>query len=87
MVWIIQLAFSEVTFLEDLTWATLILLLKGKGGYRGIRLVEVMWKVFVVVVNIWLKRDVDLHETFHRFQERRITGTATLEKIWHNRWP
>ena len=39
-----------------------------------------MWKVCVVVVNIWLKRDVDLNDTLHRFQEKRITGTATVEK-------
>ena len=78
MVWIIQLAFSEVTFLEDLTWATLILLLKGKGEYRGIGIVEVAWKVCAVVVNFWLNRGVVLHDALHGFIGGRGTGMATL---------
>ena len=48
-------------------------------SYRGIGLVEVLWKVFSVVVNCWLKISVVLHDALHGFREGRGAGTATLE--------
>ena len=57
----------------------MFLLPKWKGGYRGIRLVEMLWKVFSVVVDFRLKRSVVLHNTLHGFREGRGTGTAMLE--------
>ena len=57
----------------------MVLLLKGKGEYRGIGLVEVLWKVCPVVVNFRLKRSVVLHGALHGFREGRGTGTATPE--------
>ena len=38
---LIQLEFVERELPEEITWETMVLLLKGKGGYRGIRMVEV----------------------------------------------
>ena len=41
---IIQTAFREGELAEDSTWQTVVLIPKGKGDYRGIGLVEVMWR-------------------------------------------
>ena len=57
----------------------MILITKGKGGYSGIELVEVLWKVCAVVVNCRLKRSVVLHNELDGFITWRGTGMATLE--------
>ena len=53
--------------------------LKREGGYWGIGLVKVVWKVCLTVVNCWLKRIGMLHYALHRFRAVIGTGTATLE--------
>ena len=47
--------------------------------YRGIGLVEVMWKVVTVVLNLRLTASITFHDFLHRFWAGRGTGTATLE--------
>ena len=49
----------------------------GVCAYIG--MVEVLWNVCSVVVNLWLKRSAVLHNTLREFIEGRGTGTATLE--------
>ena len=64
-----------------IAWARMVLTLKGKGKYRGIGLVEVLWKFCAVVVNCCLKMIVVLHDALHGFRTLRgtATSTATLE--------
>ena len=57
----------------------MVLLPKGKWEYRGIGIVQFLWKVFSVVDNCCLKSSVVLREALHEFIERKGTGTATLE--------
>ena len=57
----------------------MLLILKGKGGYRGIGIVEVMLKVCSFVVNCCLKRSVVLHDALRGFREGIGTGTETLD--------
>ena len=57
----------------------MFLFLKGKGGYMVIGLVEVLWKVFSVVVNCFLKRSVVLYDVLHVFREGWGGVTANLE--------
>ena len=52
---------------------------KRRGGYWGIGLVEVFWKVCAEVVNCGLKRSVTLHDVMHGLMAGRGTGTATLK--------
>ena len=52
---------------------------KVMGGYWGIGLVEVVWKVCVAVVNFWLKRSPTLNGALHGFRVGRVTGKATFE--------
>ena len=41
---LVQVMFRDGTVLEDIAWATMILLHQDKVGYRGIGIVEVLWK-------------------------------------------
>ena len=64
---------------EEVAWATMVLLPKGRGGYQWIGIVEVVWKVFVTVVNRRIRRRVTPHSEIHGFREGRGIGKATLE--------
>ena len=46
----------------------MVLLPKGRGGYQGIGLVEVVWKVCVTMVNCHIKRSVTLHNVLYGFR-------------------
>ena len=59
--------------------STVVLIPKGKGDYRGIGLVEVMWKVVAVILNRRLTSSITLHDVLHGFRAGRGTGTATLK--------
>ena len=48
---VIQVAFWEGKIPEALMWTTMVLIPKGKGEYRGIWLVETIWKVCTSIVN------------------------------------
>ena len=52
---------------------------EGKGDYRGIGLVEVMWKVVAVILNRRLTSSITFHDVLHGFRAGRGTGNATLE--------
>ena len=65
---LVQVMFRYGTVQEDMAWAKMVLIPKGKGEYRGIGLVEVLWKVCSVVVTCRLKRSVVLHNQLHRFR-------------------
>ena len=43
-----QTAFREGKLTEEARWQTLVMIPKGKGGFRGVGLVEVTWKVMAV---------------------------------------
>ena len=45
MVRLVQVMFRDGTVPEEIAWASMILLPKGKGEYMGIVLVEFLWKV------------------------------------------
>ena len=46
-----QEEFREGKLVEEATWQAVVLIPKGKKDYRGIGLVEVMWKVVAVILN------------------------------------
>ena len=53
---------------------------KGRGRYRVIGLVEVVWKVYLALANFLIKRSVILHDALHGFSAGRGAGKATLEE-------
>ena len=64
---------------EEATWQTVVLIPKGRKEYRGIGLVEVMWKVVAAIFHLQLMTAITYHEFLHGFRAGRGTGTATLE--------
>ena len=64
---------------EEATWKTVVLIPKGRKEYRGIGLVEVMWKVEAAILHRRLTTAITYHDFLHDFRAGRGTGTATLE--------
>jgi hypothetical protein len=63
---------------SQLLWMIIVLILKGGGNYRGIGLLEPMWKVCEHVMDMRLNV-IDLHENLHSCHDRHGTGTAVIE--------
>ena len=76
---LVQTAFREGDLAEESTWQAVVLIPKGKKDYWGIGLVEVMWKVVVVVLNSRFTSSITYHDVLHGFWEVRGTGTTTLD--------
>ena len=79
MVELIQTAFRDGDLARKSTWQAVVLIPKGKGDYRGIGLVEVMWKVVAVTLNCCFTSSITFHDVLHGFRAGRGTGTATLK--------
>ena len=60
-------------------WKTMVLISKGKWEYRGIGLVETIWKVCTSIVNSRLQSSIVLHDVLHGFRQGRGTGTDIIE--------
>ena len=71
---LVRVMFRDGTMAGEIVWTNMFLIQKGKGEYRGIGLVEVLWKVCAVVVNFQLKRSVVIHDALHGFRTGRGTG-------------
>ena len=63
----------------ELSWATMILLPKGDGQYRGIGLLEIIWKLISKIIDRRIKAHVEFHDALHGFRAKRGCGTATIE--------
>jgi hypothetical protein len=61
-----------------MSWMILVLLLKGGGNYRGIGLLDPIWKV-VEKVMVSLFSALKLHDCLHGKLPRRGMGTAIME--------
>ena len=64
---------------EETTWQAVVLIPKEEKDYKGIGLVEVMWKVVAVILNRRFTSSITYHNALHGFRAGRGTGTATLE--------
>ena len=65
---IVQAAFRNRTPDEEFMWKTVVLLTNRKGDFRGIGLVEVLWKVVASLLNHRLTEVISYHDALHRFQ-------------------
>ena len=74
LVRLIQRTFEDGGVPEGVTLETMVFLLKGRGDYWEIGIVEVAWKVFAAVLNIRLKRSVILYDALHGFRVGRVWG-------------
>ena len=76
---LIQTSFREWEMVEEAMWQTVVLIPKRRKEYRGIELVEVMWKVVATILHRRLTTAITYHDALHGFRAGRGTGTATLE--------
>jgi hypothetical protein len=63
---------------KQLGWVIVILIPKGGGNYHGIGLLELIWKIIECVMDR-RQNAIKLHESLHRCQNGRGTGTAVIE--------
>ena len=68
-----QEAFQEGRLEEEAMWQGLVLISKWGGEYRIIGLVEVVWKVVTVILNICFTASIAFHDVIHDFWEGRGT--------------
>ena len=52
---------------------------KGGNDYCGTGLVDVLWKVVIVIINCRLSTTIYFHEVLHEFWEVRGMGTTSIE--------
>ena len=64
---------------EEAACQAVVLIPKGGGDYRGIGLVEVIWKAVAMILNICFIATITYHDFLHGFRSVCGTGTATLE--------
>ena len=76
---LVQLKFREVKLAEEATWQAVVLIPKGNKDYRGIGLVEVMWKVVAEILNHQLMASITFHNFLHGFWAGHGTGIATIK--------
>ena len=58
---------------------TTVIIPKRGGEYRRIGLVEVLWKVWVLITNNRLRTSITLHDALHGFRQARGAGMVTME--------
>ena len=65
---------------KESIWQTVVLIPKGKSGdFRGIGLVEVLWKTMSSLLNRRLTAAITFHDVLHGFRAGCGMGTASLE--------
>ena len=62
----------------EFTWKTGVLIPKGTGDFRGIGLVEMLWKTVKMILNRRLMAAIQFYDTLYRFRTVRGTGNASL---------
>jgi hypothetical protein len=73
-----QAAWAHGTIPCQLLWIIVVLIPKGGGDYRGIGLLEPVWKCIERVINHHLEA-IMLHDSLHGCCSKRRTGTAIIE--------
>jgi len=81
---LVQSCFSSGAFPQRFSHATLVLIPKEKQNeYRGIALLEVIYKLVTSIINARVCGAVDFHPALHGFRAGRGTGTAIIEAKLH----
>ena len=62
----------------QMLWVVIVLIPKGSGGYRGIGLLDPLWKVVECLIDDRLNV-IKFHDCLHGFVQKRGCGTAVLE--------
>ena len=75
----IHTAFREGELTEEAAWQGVVLFSKGGGDYRGIGIVEMMWKAVTVILNRRFTASIAYHDSLRRSQAGRNMGTSNLK--------
>ena len=68
----------------EFTWKMAVLIPKGNGKFKGIRIVKVLWKALSGVINWRIGAAVQFHDKVHGLRAVWGTGTNSLEaKLLH----
>ena len=77
---VVQAAFHNGNISGEITWKMVVLIAKGDGReFRGIGLVEVLWKTITVILNWSLTSAIIFHYIIHGFRSGRGMDTTTRE--------
>ena len=76
---LLQAEFGEVRLAEEASWEAVVLIPKGGVDYLSIDLVEVVWKVMLVILNRCLISSITFKYILHGFRAGCGTGAATIE--------
>jgi hypothetical protein len=77
---VVEEAFRTGRIPKRLSQSICVLIPKNeKGDYRGIGLLETIWKLIASIIDRWLGSGITLHDAHHGFQRGRGTGTAIME--------
>jgi hypothetical protein len=74
---LVQAVWDKGRITLQLGWEVTVLIPKGGGDYRGIGLLEPMWKVIKRVIDHWLNV-VALHDSLHGCCNGQGTGTTVI---------
>ena len=75
---LVQAAWTHGAIPRQLLWSIVVLIPKGGGDYRGIGLLEPIWKCIERVIEHRLNA-IELHDSLHGCRDARGTGTAIIE--------
>ena len=73
------MGFRDGVLEEEATCQAVVLLPKGGSNYRGIGIVEVVWKAVTVILNFCFAASITYHESIHGFRSDYGTGNVSLE--------
>ena len=76
---LVQIIWETGSIPQQMTWMVVVLIPRGTSGdYRGIGLLDPIWKVMEILMDNQLKT-LALHDCLHGFPAGRGTGTAIME--------
>ena len=78
LVKLVQAVWDKGKIPTQLGWIVTVLIPKGGGDYRGIGLLEPIWKVIERVIDKRLEA-IALHDSLHSCRAKQGTGTAVIE--------
>jgi Reverse transcriptase (RNA-dependent DNA polymerase) len=75
---IVQMTFREGDIPTSFTYGVLVLIPKPDQSFRGIALLETIYKLISMIIHLQLLTTIKLHNAVHGFRTQRGTGTATI---------
>ena len=76
---LVQMELRGRLLADEAAWQAVVLILKGGEDYRGIGVVEVIWKAVAVILNRRFTASIKYHDSLHGFQAGHGTGNAKLK--------